>query len=110
MPDTAPARASLFRKELPCIRLNAVAPGTTPRCLQASSGSQLIKWLHCPASEKLGAELERYKTSAYKGGYDYVAWVVTRKPKCELVMFAVEPTERELRRRYGKDLVSVVPL
>lgn len=101
---------SLFRKELPCVEAGALPQGTTPECRKASSGEQLVKQIRCPMCDKLKVEMNSFKTQAYKAGYDYVAFVVRKGPRCELVTFAVEPDEEELRERYGTDLVSIVRL
>jgi hypothetical protein len=100
----------LFPTVLPCIKAGAVRADETPRCLKEANDGGVIKNLRCPMCDKLETELKSFQTQAYKGGYDYVAWVVTEGPNCELVTFATEPTEQELQDRYGKDLIAVVPL
>ena len=104
------ALAKLFRKELPFVRAGALPKGATPECLKASNGRQLIKQLRCPMCDKLKVEMDSFQTQAYKAGYDYIAWIVRKGPRCQLVTFASQPDEKELRQRYGKDLVSIVPL
>lgn len=104
------AKKSLFRKELPCIEAGALSREATPECLKTSSGEQLIKQIRCSMCDKLKVEINSFRTQAYKAGYDYVALIIRKGPRCELVTFAVEPDEKELRERYGKDLLAVVPL
>lgn len=101
---------TLFRKELPCVREKVLPNGALPPCQRSSSGKDLIKRLRCPVCIKLKSEMDSIQRQAYRAGYDYMAWIVKKGPKCELVTFALEPNEQELRQRYGKDLISVVPL
>lgn len=53
--------------------------------------------------DKLKVEMDSFQTQAYKAGYDYIAWIVRKGPRCQLVTFASQPDEKELRQRYGKD-------
>lgn len=100
----------LFPVTLPCIKVGVFRDTESQPCLKDISNKGIIKELRCPVCDKLKTEMDSYQTQAYKAGYDYVAWVVTKGPNCELVTFASQPTEQELRDRFGKDLISVVPL
>lgn len=101
---------SLFPGNLPCVRAKALSQGEVPSCLQVSDEKSFIKHKKCPMCEKLKTEMESFQAQAYKGGYDYIAWVVTDGPNCELVTFASEPSDQELHERFGKELVAVVPV
>jgi hypothetical protein len=76
----------------------------------AKSAVTFREMRNCPMCDKLKVEIDSFQAQAYKAGYEYVAWVVTKGPNCELVTFASTPTEQELRDRFGNDLISIVPL
>ena len=99
------------KKELPCIKFGALPEGTIPDCHKSELEQSLIKPLCCcPMCDKMSSEIDQIESSTYKAGYAYVAWVVRRGSKCELVAFQDEQDEETLRQRYGEDLIAVVPL
>lgn len=96
--------------KLPCHRANALREDESPPCLVSANEGSVIKEIACPACAKMKDSIDRIKNQAYKGGYDYVAWVVQKGPRCELVAFAEEPGELDLLAKYGDKLIAIVPI
>jgi hypothetical protein len=99
-----------YLEELPCYRENALCNGESPPCLFPSEDGLLIKEFDCPAYVKMKDSIERIKTEAYQAGYGFVAFVVRKGPRCELVAFSRDPNEDDLRKQYGDDLIAIVPV
>jgi hypothetical protein len=95
--------------QLPCMKSHALGESETPPCLKSTDG-HVIKEIACPACVAMKDAIEHIKSEAYRDGYGYVAWVVTKGPDCELVVFGREPDEADLLAKYGDDLVAVVPV
>lgn len=92
-----------------CMKSNALAEGEIPPCLK-STDEHIIKEIECPACLKMKGEIDQIISDSYRAGYSYVAWVVTKGPRCELIAFAREPDEADLLAKYGDDLIAVVPI
>jgi hypothetical protein len=95
--------------ELPCMKSHALAEGEIPPCLK-SADEHVIKEIACPACSTMKNAIDHIKSEAYKDGCEYVAWVVTKGPHCELLVFGREPDEDDLIVKYGDDLIAVVPV
>jgi hypothetical protein len=91
------------------MKSHALAEGAIPPCLK-STDEHVVKEIACPACSTMKDAIESIKSEAYRDGYGYIAWVVTKGPHCELVVFGGEPDEVDLLAKYGDDLISVVPI
>jgi hypothetical protein len=100
----------MFKKELPCQALRAIARHEVPPCVRAGGD---VSHLRCPASGKLGHELDEFTGRSYHFGYSFVAWLVLQEPwgpSCEMTCFQSKPDAEELRQRYGDKLIALVPV
>lgn len=97
-------------EDLPCGREHALREGESPPCFFPPEDGRLIRKFGCPAYAKMKDSIEKVKAEAYKGNFGFVAFVVKKGPRCELVAFSHDPDEDDLWGEYGDDLVAIVPV